>query len=293
MRRLITAIILTTIAAFGTAEARQSLGGSTSSMSRQTVQASRHDFTFMESSTRVSRFVDAGLLVKADGNRNYELAGVSYPYVRPAVKLFVERLSSQFRAACGERLTVTSMTRPTSEQPRNSADGSVHPTGMAVDLRVPRTTQCRNWLNGVLLSLESSRVLEATRERNPPHYHVAVFPEPYEQYVASLGMTVEEYIVRRGDSLTKIAANTGTTVPQLRAANGIRGDMIQPGQAIVVPSPGDDMTHRVQRGETLSRIAGLYGTTVAAITSANGLSSDFIQVGQVLRVTAASLPGLE
>jgi len=293
MRRFIIAVVLTTIAAVGTVEARQSLTGSRASMYRQTSQAAEHDFTFIESAGRVARFVESGLLVKADGNRNYNLSGVSYPYLRPAVKLFVERLSSQFRAACGEQLTVTSMTRPTSEQPANSADGSVHPTGMAVDLRIPRRGTCQRWLGSVLLSLENTGVLEATREQNPPHFHVAVFPGPYERYVASMGMTVEEYIVQRGDSLTTIAARTGTTVPQLRAANSIRGDVIQPGQALRIPAPGDDMTYRVQRGDTLSRIASLYGTTVAAISSANGLSGDFIRVGQILRVTAASLPGLE
>lgn len=292
MRHLITAIILTTVAAFPTAEARQSLTGSHASMARQTREAAIHDFSYMETSRRISNFVDAGLLVKASGNANYDLADVSYPYVRPAVKLFIERLSSQFRAACRERLTVTSMTRPLNEQPPNSSEDSVHPTGMAVDLRVPKTGNCRTWLSNVLLSLERRGVLEATRERNPPHYHVAVFPGPYQQYVASLGAPVEEYIVRSGDSLTEIAANTGTTVSQLRAANGIRGDLIRPGEALHIPAAGEDMTYRVQRGDTLSRIAGLYGTTVAAITSANGLSGDMIRVGQILRVTAASVPGL-
>ena len=292
MRPLITILSLVMVWTLGTAEA-QSLRGSRRSVALQVSQATRHDFTFMETRNRITRFVEAGLLVKADGNRNYDISGVSYPYVRPAVKLFIERLSSQFRAACGEKLTVTSMTRPIAEQPPNSSDESVHPTGMAVDLRVPKTGNCRNWLNGVLLSLESSAVVEATREQSPPHYHVAVFPEPYEKYVASLGMTVEEYVVQRGDSLTRIASRTGTTVPQLRAANGIQGDTIRPGDTLRVPAPGDDMTYRVQRGDTLSRIASLYGTSVDAITSANGLENDFIQVGQVLRLTAANLSGLE
>jgi hypothetical protein len=38
----------------------------------------------------------------------------------------------------------------------------------------------------VLLSLEDKVVLDVTRERNPAHYHVAVFPRQYERYVAKL-----------------------------------------------------------------------------------------------------------
>jgi hypothetical protein len=59
------------------------------------------------------------------------------------VQTFVERLSSQYHNACGERLVVTSLTRPASEQPRNASDRSVHPTGMAIDLRLSTKGTCR------------------------------------------------------------------------------------------------------------------------------------------------------
>ena len=37
---------------------------------------------------------------------------VSFPFARPEVELFVQRLSGQYRRACGEQLVVTSLTRP-------------------------------------------------------------------------------------------------------------------------------------------------------------------------------------
>ena len=43
------------------------------------------------------------------------------------------------------------------------------------------------------------------------------------------------YIVKRGDSLSGIAAKHGTTVAKLRAANGIDGDTIYAGKEIVIP----------------------------------------------------------
>lgn len=214
----------------------QSLGGSPASMNRQHRQARAHDFTFMESAARIRRFVAADLLVPLEGNRDYDLHEVSYPYARPAVRLFVERLSGQYRSACGETLTVTSLTRPLDEQPRNSHDQSVHPTGMAVDLRVPPTRACRDWLNRVLLQLEGAGVLEATRERSPAHYHIAVYPGPYERYVRRLESRARDYVVQRGDALLRIARREGTSVAALVAENGLRSDRIYPGQVLRIPN---------------------------------------------------------
>jgi hypothetical protein len=157
-----------------------------SSVERQYSMALTHDFTFLETKNDISRFVRAGLLVPLKGNGTYELARVSYPYARPAVRTFVDRLSAQYHRACGEVLVVTSLTRPDDEQPRNASAESVHPAGMAVDLRVSNNAKCRSWLEKTLLALETRGVLDATRERRPPHYHIAIFPTRYLHYVAQL-----------------------------------------------------------------------------------------------------------
>ena len=162
----------------------QSLRGSRTSVDRQHTEARQHDFTFLRRRAEVNRFVDAGLLVSLRGGEHYRLHGVSFSVARPEVKLFIERLSAQYYAACGDRLVVTSLTRPTSRQPSNASSRSVHPTGMAVDLRVPKTLSCRRWLESALFSLERERVVEATLERSPLHFHVAVFPDEYLAYVA-------------------------------------------------------------------------------------------------------------
>ena len=220
----------------------QSLRGSASSLDIQNRMAQSHDFSFLETPGRVMRFASLGYLVRVQPNSDFELHGVSFPYARPEVRLFVGRLASQYRAACGERLVVTSLTRPESRQPRNASDRSVHPTGMAVDLRMSRKRSCRRWLEEVLLDLERARVLEATRERRPVHYHVAVFPQPYERYVASLSKravvtaAATRYQVRSGDSLWAIARKHGTTVARLREKNGLSSSRIRPGQVLEVPT---------------------------------------------------------
>ena len=233
--------------------AAQSLRGGVAAMREQHAQAVAHDFTFLKDPSQVNRIVEQGLLVPLKGNRDYRLDDeVSFPYARPEVRTFVERLSSQYRSACGEQLVVTSLTRPRSRQPRNSSPLSVHPTGMAVDLRRSSSRACRAWLEDVLLHLKARGTVGPIRERRPPHYHVAVFPKPYARYVAGLAaeerLAAEEpvvddgllpavvrYQVRSGDSLWGIARAHGTTVDELKSANNIRGSRIYAGQLLEVP----------------------------------------------------------
>jgi hypothetical protein len=227
----------------GVAEA-QSLRGSAASLDLQNNQALRHDFTFLRESAQLRRFVGAGLLVQVKGGRDYSLKAVSFPYTRPEVLLFIERLSAQYRRACGEKLIVTSLTRPMSHQPRNASPRSVHPTGMALDLRRPTNMTCRRWLEDTLLQLEDRSVLEATKERGPPHYHVAVFPSAYAKYVSDMlsrstrlvsATPAQRHTVRRRETLWKISNRYGTTPAQIQRANELRSSLIYPGQVLTIP----------------------------------------------------------
>ncbi len=234
----------------GEAEA-QTLRGGAASLDRQNAQAQAHNFTSLRTPADVRRYVEMGYLVPVVPNRDFDLANVSFPYARPEVRLFIERLASQYRNACGEKLVVTSLTRPTSNQPWNASSRSVHPTGMAVDLRRSQRAQCRNWLEGVLLSLEGQGVLEAIYERNPPHYHVAVYPRPYAHYVARI----------TGD--TRVAAQASAPAPEVELTF---------------------TTHRVARGETLAAISQRHGVAVSRIRAENNLRGDRILAGQDLRI---------
>jgi hypothetical protein len=222
----------------------QSLAGSKASMVRQSRVAKQHDYSYLRTSSQVHEFARRGLLVRLSGNSNYRVADVSFPYARPQVKTFVERLAQQYRNACGERLVITSLTRPTSRQPRNASPLSVHPTGMALDLRRSGRPACRAFLEKTLLTLEGRDVLEATRENHPPHYHVSLFPEPYTRYLASKGVSGDEeetvsqarYRVRGGDSLWEIAKRHGTSVDRLKRANGMSSSRLKPGMMLDIPA---------------------------------------------------------
>jgi len=214
-------------------------------MDRQNRVARQHDYTYIETPERVRYFASQGWLVPVESTREFVVkSDVSFPYARPEVELFAQRLGTQYKQACGEQLVVTSLTRPANRQPRNASDRSVHPTGMAIDLRYSWDRNCRTWLEGVLGSLERQGVLEATLERTPRHYHVALFPSQYAKYVESLvargvgGPQLLEYRVRTGDSLWKIARAHGTTVDELKDVNDLRGSRIFVGQVIDVPQGG-------------------------------------------------------
>jgi hypothetical protein len=178
------------------------LAGSSASMRRQNEVAREAELVFARTATEVRAEVDSGTLVRVESSRDLRLHEVSQPYARAEVKLFVERLAAQYRAATGAPLVVTSLTRPTGSQPSNASPLSVHPAGMAADLRVPSAAAERAWLEETLLSLERAGVLDVTRERRPPHYHVAIFPTAYRAHVARVDAG-QALAAARADSVAK------------------------------------------------------------------------------------------
>lgn len=155
----------------------QSLRGSRASLVRTYDFAARRDLRFHRTPAGVRRAAKRGRYVRLTGNANYRLHRVTFPYVRPATRAFVLDLSRRYRKACGQRLVVTSAIRPRSAQPANASRLSVHPTGMAVDLRRP-SGRCLTWLRRDLLAQERRGLIDGTEERRPAHFHVAVYAAP-------------------------------------------------------------------------------------------------------------------
>jgi hypothetical protein len=182
LRLVVTLLLLTPAASAIAGE----LDGSPRAVKHAHRVARREDYTFLRTAAQVREFVKKAKLERVTSSRHVLVNNVSFPYARPAVKTFIERLGAQYFAVTGERLVITSLTRPLSRQPRNASALSVHPTGMAVDLRIPKNSTKRAWLERTLLALEDEMVLDVTKERSPAHYHVAVFPREYEKYLAKL-----------------------------------------------------------------------------------------------------------
>jgi hypothetical protein len=269
----VTLLLLAALGPAATAEGA-SLRGSRASVNRQVRVAHQHDFSFLRTPAEVRKFVDLGLLVTLPGNAHYTVDGeASFPVARPEMKLFIERLSRQYHAATGEKLVVTSLTRPLSNQPRNASQNSVHPTGMAADIHRSYNRRARKWLEKTLLTLEQRGVLEATLERHPWHYHVAVFPRQYAAYVDRKLETKDSPSI----------ASTASTASTASAA---------PATPAPVPAPSRTTaaadisyaTYRVQSGDTLWTIAQTHQTSVARLKKINAIRSPRIYPGQKIMV---------
>lgn len=233
----------------------QSLKGSHASVQLMYTTAHTHDLAFLQTREDVYAAAMSGALALVTINDDLTLDRAAYPFVLPNTKRFIDSLAVAYHAGCGERLAVTSGSRPVDEQPRNASPESVHPTGMAIDIHKP-TGACLTWLRTNLLALENRHVIEATEERHPPHFHVAVLSqlrEPPIRTVASAARTAtpdggktatafgdvalenvsaKVYKVRAGDNLWTIAERNNTTVEDLKRVNGLRHTRLRVGQML-------------------------------------------------------------
>lgn len=101
-------------------------------------------------------------------------------------------------------------------------------------------------------------------------------PEPVDQY----------YVIKRGDTLTKIAKMFGVTVKQLVEWNNIKNpDRIYAGERLIIKQPAY-IYHIVVRGDTLTKIAREYNTSIAKILELNPTikNPNLILVGQRIRI---------
>ena len=155
------------------------LHGSKQSVEKMYEFARSRRMPFYLTPTNVTDAIAKGRLVALTGDATYELTrGVGFSYATREAKEFVLAFAPKYLEACGTPLTVTSAARPLSRQPHNANPHSVHPTGIAVDIRRPPPGPCLTWTRKALAELETQGIVEATEERHPVHLHVAVLVEP-------------------------------------------------------------------------------------------------------------------
>lgn len=95
------------------------------------------------------------------------------------------------------------------------------------------------------------------------------------------------YTVKSGDSLWSISKKFGTSVDELKNANGLSSNLLSVGQNILIPNLDNEVNSNeyiVKSGDTLYGIANKYSTSVDNIKSLNKLSSDILSIGQVLKI---------
>ena len=177
-----------------------SLRANSDSQMIQNEQADRDKLSRLEDQEMLQRFARLRLLVSVPANaRGYYLHGVParLHYLRPWSKLFLDRLSNQFRARFGKRLRITSLIRTAEYQKslgrRNSNAASAfgekrstHLTGASLDVSKKGVTRAqRQWLRRVLTSLKRRGYLFAVEEFQQPNFHIMVYRN-YPEYVKQI-----------------------------------------------------------------------------------------------------------
>ena len=173
IRALLLSCALSPVLAAGLSA--QSLRGSQESVDHLYLVARASGLQFHATVRSARRAVAAGEFVPLSGNNDYvPKSSMSLPYATAEVRSYIEHLSAEYHSACGERLVVTSALRPMSRRPRNGSVKSVHPTGIAVDVRKPKRRLCRDWLRQLLRQHAREGPMGPTEESRPPHFHIVV-----------------------------------------------------------------------------------------------------------------------
>lgn len=254
----------------------QSLRGSKASVEKMYDFAQSHRYPFYLTPSTLDDAIAKGRLVPLTGDANYELTrGVGFSYATVEARDFITQFAPQYLAACGAPLTVTSAARPMSRQPHNANPHSVHPTGIAVDIRRPYPGPCLSWVRNALAELETRGFVEATEEHHPVHLHIAVLRAPGARFTLpdlTNGVVVARqtppagtpvvatangevslspaasvtsdsrgrvYLVRQGDTLWDVAQKTGVSVKALADANHRSPKaVLKPGTTLLLPDAG-------------------------------------------------------
>lgn len=109
----------------------------------------------------------------------------------------------------------------------------------------------------------------------------------------------QTYAVRKGDSLSAIAARYRISVAELRRHNKLQNSLIHPGQVLFMPGgrQAQDLqvgvtkqAHRVRRGDSLWDIANRYDVSVSSLRAHNQLSKNHVlHPGQQLQIPNGSV----
>lgn len=192
----ISTVVVLTLSTVTTSSAND-LRATTESQIIQNQQADEDNLSRIEDSKMLDRFVRLKLLTAVPGDtRDYYLANVPsrYRYARPWTKLFIERLSNQYRDRFGAKLRVTSLIRTVSLQNslrRRNANAaspygekrSTHLTGASIDISKKGMTRAQqSWMRTVLRSLREKGHIFAIEEFQQPAFHIMVYRQ-YEDYV--------------------------------------------------------------------------------------------------------------
>jgi LysM repeat protein len=232
-----------------------------------------------------------------------------------------------FGATPAERARSTP-TRPTSVSP-SVATGPINVSGPVAPATIEYVVQrgdslwaiarkfnvsqqeLQNANPGLGANLQVGQSIQVPRSGSAPaSVASAAQPAPVTAAAAAPAGPSTTYTVKSGDSLSRIASRHNTTVAAIRAANGLKSDLIQVGQSLIIPGSGavsaatpssspapaptaarptGGATVVVQAGDTLEVIARRNNVTVADLRAANNnVDPRRLRIGQELVIPGSA-----
>jgi LysM repeat protein len=259
------------------------LRGSKASVEKMYSFARQHGYPFYLTPATLDDAIAKGKLVPLPGDENYELArGVGFSYTTAESRDFIMQFAPQYLAVCGTPLTVTSAARPMSRQPRNANPHSVHPTGIAVDIRRPYPGPCLTWVRNTLAELEARGFVEATEEHHPVHIHLAVLKAPGSRFRLP-DLTNGVRVARQ--SPPSVLAASMTPAPAATTVSNVSSGSVSLSPASRADSGPSSRLYQVRQGDTLWDVAQMAGVSVKALAAANNRSTrGVLKPGTVLKL---------
>lgn len=149
------------------------VGGETTTSLQQYEYAKQQNLSIMETEATYQHAILRGYFVPLTSP--YLVVLAKREYVLPSTAKFVHELAAAYyETGCGQ-LVVTSAGRLTTERPTNGSPYSVHPAGMAVDVRTKYIPpECADWLRAYISEREGKLEVDGTQEYHPEHLHVVV-----------------------------------------------------------------------------------------------------------------------
>jgi hypothetical protein len=262
------------------------LRGSKASVEKMYSFARQHGYPFYLTPATLDDAIARGKLVPLPGDENYELArGVGFSYTTAESREFIMQFAPQYLAVCGTPLTVTSAARPMSRQPRNANPHSVHPTGIAVDIRRPYPGPCLTWVRNSLAELEARGFVEATEEHHPVHIHLAVLKAPGSRF--RLPDLTNGVRVARQAPPPVLAASMppAPAAPPASTVSNVSNGSVTLAPALSSDSGSGQRLYQVRQGDTLWDVAQMAGVSVKALAAANNRSTrGVLKPGTVLKL---------
>jgi murein DD-endopeptidase MepM/ murein hydrolase activator NlpD len=103
------------------------------------------------------------------------------------------------------------------------------------------------------------------------------------------GFSWGTYTVRRGDTVSGIAANHHISIDAIIASNGIANvKRLREGESLRIPNM-DGIPYTVKKGDNISKISAAMGVPKEAILDANDIQDDTIKQGTVLFIPGARM----